>query len=48
MTIQIVKMWSLLLAAALMSSKPPMGGHLVIPQNDIFYTNEPPMGTHLR
>ena len=24
-----------------------MGRHLVIPQNAIFYTNRPPMGSHL-
>ena len=24
-----------------------MGGHLVIPQNDILYTNEPPISSHL-
>ena len=30
-----------------MSSQPPMGGHLAIPQNGILYTNEPPMGSHL-
>ena len=24
-----------------MSIQPPMGGHLVIPQNGILYTNEP-------
>ena len=26
-----------------MSSQPPMGGHLTIPQNNILHTNEPPM-----
>ena len=31
-----------------MSSQPSMGGHLVIPQNDILYTNVPPMSNHLR
>ena len=25
-----------------------MGGHLVIPKNDILYTNEPSMSSHLR
>ena len=30
-----------------MSSQPPMGGNLVIPQNDILFTNEPPMSSHL-
>ena len=30
-----------------MSSQSPMGGHVVIPQNDISYTNEPPMSSHL-
>ena len=30
-----------------MSSQPPMGGHLAIPQNAILYTNEPPMSSHL-
>ena len=33
-----------------MSSQPPimpMVGHLAILQNDIFYTNEPPMKSHL-
>ena len=31
-----------------MSSQPLMGGHLVIPQNDISDTNKPPMSSHLR
>ena len=31
-----------------MSSQPPRRGHLVIPQNDILYTNDPPMCSHLR
>ena len=30
-----------------MSSQPPMGGHLAIPQNGILYTNVPPMSSHL-
>ena len=30
-----------------MSSQPPMGGHLAIPQNDISYTNEPHISSHL-
>ena len=30
-----------------MSSQPPMGGHVAIPQNDISYTNKPPMSSHL-
>ena len=34
-------------SATLMSSQPPMGGHLAIPQNDILYANEPPMSSHL-
>ena len=31
-----------------MSSQPPMGGELVIPQNGILYANKPPMSSHLR
>ena len=31
-----------------MSSQPPMGGHLAIPQNDILYRNVSPMSSHLR
>ena len=30
-----------------MSSQPPMGGHLAIPQSGISHTNEPPMSRHL-
>ena len=31
-----------------MSSQPPMGGHLAIPQNGILYTNVPPLSSYLR
>ena len=30
-----------------MRSQPPMGGHLIIPKNDILYTYEPLMSSHL-
>ena len=42
-SVDIPVQWNLLWADSLMSSQPPMEGHLVIPQNDILYTNEPPI-----
>ena len=30
-----------------MSSQPPIGDHLVIPRNDIYYANEPSTSSHL-
>ena len=30
-----------------MSSQPPMGGYLAIPQSGILYTNVPPISSHL-
>ena len=33
---------------SILSSQPPIGGHLDSLQNGILYTNSPPMSSHLR
>ena len=39
--------WLYCIVEPVMSSQPPIGGHLAISRNDISYTNEPPMSSHL-